>query len=669
MKYLFWFIGVLLTLLGAIYVVAFTPLGNDLLKPFLESKISEQTKLQSKLSTFHLSMSEFEILLELNANNTILLVGNYSLFSQAFDVAYRAKLDDLSGLKHLTVALLQGKFHTEGRVKGDMSYMEVEGKSDVAEGDTAYYIELMNMTPTSVIAKVKDAKLSSLLYLGAQSQYASADLNLDINFKNINPGKLDGNIILKTKNGKIDSLLMKKDFNVTVPSTSFSMNLDAKLKDDDVDYIYELSSNLFKIFSSGKVVPEPFKSDIKYSLNIKELAVLKPIIGSELRGAFRLDGTAKGSKERLVVSGKSDIADSDTNFEAILKEFAPQKIVASVKGLKLEKALYMLKQPHYTDGILSLNADITNTKIGSLKGKVTTDIKNGLLNSAYLTKTYEFKSLMPKTTFNSATTTILNGNLLDTKVDFNSNIANLDIKKASFDVKQSSLKADYIVTIPNLDKLHFVTEQHMKGGVAINGELSKAKDLDLTAHTKVAGGDIDVKLHNNDLHAKLKSVETMELLRMLIYPELFKSTLNAEIDYNLQENKGLMSGQVVDGHFVDNIAFDLIKQYAKFDMYKESLNGDISAKINKENILASLDLRSKQASIKTEDAKLNTKSNTIYSDVTIQAKKDVIAVNIKGDINAPKVKVDLEKFMKTKAGKAVEEKVQKEVQKLFKKFF
>ena len=315
MKILAWLVVILVTLVVTVYVVAFTPLGNGLLKPIIEEKIQKQTKLESKLTVFSLSMSEFEILLELNSNNTILIKGNYSPFSQAFNLAYRIRLDNLDSLKALVGSPLQGKLHTDGKVKGDMAFMELDGSSDIGESDTTYHVELTDLNPTSIIAKVKDAKLSSLLYLGAQSQYARAKINLDVNFKNIKPGELDGDILLITKNATIDSQLMKKDFDVTMPNTSFAMKLDARLKGDDVDYNYDLSSSLFTILSSGNVKPEPLQTDLTYSLNIKELAVLKPIIGTDLRGKFKLDGTVKGSKEKLIVSGKSDLAESDTNLK------------------------------------------------------------------------------------------------------------------------------------------------------------------------------------------------------------------------------------------------------------------------------------------------------------------------------------------------------------------
>ena len=489
MKFLAWFIGILVTLVVVVYVIAFTSFGNGLVGPIVENKIKEQTKLDSKLTTFKLTMSEVDILLELNDKNRVSIKGNYSLFSKDLNIVYAVKLEKLS--------------------------------------------------------------------------------------------------------------------------------------------------------------------------------TLKSIIGEELNGALHVDGTAKGALSLIEVNGQSDVAGSDTKFEAVLKDFAPASVVASVKNLKFKNLFKMLNKPNYTDGIFFLTADITDASNGNLKGEIVTTVKKGVLNSKYITELAEFKSTMPRTTFDSTALTTLNGNILDTKVDFNSNIVDLDIKSAKFNIQDSSINSDYKAKIPNLDKLFFATGQHMKGSITVNGELSKAKDLDLTVHTKVAGGNIDAKLHNDDLHAEFKLVETMGLLHMLIYPEIFKSTLDGKLDYNLASAKGVFIGQVIDGNFAKNKTFNLVKQYTKFDMYRESFNGYVGANIDKENILASLDLYSTQASIKTKDTKINSKTQKIDSDITIQAKKNTISANIKGDINSPKVKVDLEKLIKSEAG----EKIKTEINKFLKKLF
>jgi len=665
MKFLSWLVGILGVLVGLVYVVAFTSFGNNLIKPTIEAKIQGVTKLNSKLSKFSLSMSKIDVFLELNTNNTLHVEGSYSLFASSFDINYNLALNELKTLEPLAKMPIDGIFRTDGNVKGNMAFVEVNGKSDLASSATTYHVELKDMKPTSIIAKIQKLKLDELLKMGGQKNYASADVNLDVNFKSIEMHKLDGDIHLSTNDGKINSKVMKKDFAINIPKTSFSMNLLAKLEGDNVKYKYKLLSNLFQVTSSGHVIPEPLKTNIKYALNIKKLELLKPITGADVRGSFKLDGTLNGTKEKMIVAGKSDVAYSNTTFNAILKNFAPQSLKADIKNIRLAQAFYMVKQPHFADGFFSLHVDIPNAKAGSLSGTVTSDIKHGVLDNVYMTKAYEFKSPMPKTTFKLNTVTKLSGDILDTKINLDSSLAKLNIKSALFNLKDGSLKSDYIADIAKLDKLFFATQQHMRGGIVVNGDLEKAKDLDLTVHTKVASGNIDAKLHNDNFHADLVKVDTLGLLHMLKYPELFKASLNAKVDYNLAKSKGDVNGHVVGGHFVKNKTFDLIKQYARIDMYKESFNGDVSAKINKEKILANLDLKSRTSSIKTTNTKLNTKTQQIDSKLLIIANKNPINTHLTGDINQPKVSVDLEKFMKSKAGK----KVEKELGRLFKKLF
>jgi hypothetical protein len=442
------------------------------------------------------------------------------------------------------------------------------------------------------------------------------------------------------------------------------MNLDAKLKGDDVDYVYKLDSNLVKLTSDGKVIPQPLKVDIKYGVDVEELAILKPITNADVRGAFRLNGSVKGDKANMSIDGKSDVASSDTTFVAILKNFAPDSLKASMKNLKLKKVLYMVKQPHYADGVFSLDVDMSSLKTGNLKGDVESNIKNGVVDSKYITKAYKFKSPMPKTTFTLSTKTELNGDIADTKVDLKSSLANFEIEKASVNLKDSSIISDYKATIGDLSKLFFATQRKMKGSIVATGELKKAKDLDLTMYSKVADGDIDVKLHNDDLHADLKALQTLKILDMLIYPEVFKSSLNGVLDYNLLAQKGKFSGTLVDGKFTQNQMLTLLKKYAKEDLYKQKFKGDVDANINKENILASLSLKSNTSSIITKNTKINSKSNKINSKIDIVANKHPLSLTIKGDINSPKINIDANELIKSQAKDAIIKKLNKKDSKL-----
>jgi len=657
MKIVSWFLGLVVMVIVGIYFMLFTAIGNGILAPIVEKKIKEQTNLDSKLQVFSLSMSEFEVLLELNKDNSISVKGVYSIFDQSFNTEYDVKLNKLETLKPLTKKPLKGPLFTDGTAKGDMAFMVIDGKSDIAISTTVYHMELSNLDPTSIIAKIQNADLRALLELAGEKAYAQGKIDVDVNFKNIKVHELDGNILLSTKDGKLNDELMSKEFELDIPTTKFSMNLDAKLKGDDVNYVYALNSNLAKITSAGNIVPEPLKVDITYSLDIKELAVLKPIIQEDVRGPFTLDGTAKGTQKNMIVEGVSDLASSDTQFSTILKNNKPISLNASIENLKIEKLLYMLKQPHYGDGILTLNVDMEDLRKGNLKGHVISNIKNGLLDSKYLTKEQGFKTMMPKTTFNVITNTILNGDMTETKLNLKSTLATLDIEKAKYDLEKKSITSDFKATVSDLDNLFFITERHLKGAITLNGKIKKDKDLDLQVHSKIADGTLDAKLFNDDLHVDLKSIQTLKALEMLIYPEVFASSLNGVLDYNTKAEKGKFNGNLVGGKFTPNTMLTLVKQYGNVDLYKESFKGDVSADVNKEKLLASFSLASNSSSIKTKEAKLDSKEKTVDATIEITANKHPISVSLKGDTSSPAVSVDAGDILQKEVEKAVGEKL------------
>jgi hypothetical protein len=665
MRILAWVGVVFLTFLGLIYIVAFTGFGNALVKPFIEQKIREQTKLDATLSVFRVDMSSFDILLTFDRPNTIAIKGKHSLFSQTFNVDYNVALNYLESLQPLTQTPLKGEFRTQGNVVGDLKQIVLKGTSDVASSQTTYSVELKDFTPTKVVASLQGAKVHELLEMLGQPSFASSNLSAEIDFTSFDPQNLQGKAKIILSEGKINTQTMQKLYNVALPQTSFTSSTNVELQGENVDYVTALRSNLANIDSSGRIVPKNLGMDLIYSLNISELAVLQPITQTPLRGALNLSGEVKGDKANLIVRGESDVAASATEFEAHLKKFAPASLKANIKNLQLARLLAMLEQPHYTDGLFSAAINITDATMGKLKGEITTQITQGVLDSAYLSKTYAFASPMPKTAFHAKTHTALDGDSLLSKIDLDSDLAALSIKKAHYNMKDASIHSDYTLRIPDLNKLFFITDRRLKGSLAANGELKKAKDLELTIFSNIAEGAIAAKLLNDDFHADIKGVQTLKVLEMLLYPQIFKASLHATLDYNLAAQKGKFAGQLSEGSFTQNQIFDLVKKYAKTDMYKENFKGDVSASINKEHIVASLDLKSNTSAITTKDAKLNSATKQIDSDLTVVFNNNPVSATLKGDVGAPKVSIDLQKFMESKAG----EKVQKEMNRLFKKLF
>lgn len=665
MKLLSIIFATLLLIAAALYGLAFTSIGNSLVAPSIEKKINGALQLKSTLKTFVLDSSEFNIVLALTPKNIITASGSYELFAQSFNVNYNLELNNLEALEPLTKEKLYGVFHTKGTAIGDLKKIDIKGSSDIASSKTAYDVTLTNLNPSSIKAVIDGAKTEELLALVGKAPYAISKLHVNANMSSVDPKNLQGAIETSLKNGHIDIALMKSDFNVTLPKTEFSLKSTTKLEGKNVDYSIALASNLAKFNSKGSVQPDTTAMDLSYELKIAMLELLKPITNAPLRGKFNLKGTAQGDKNLLHVKGSSDLASSNTTFSATLKEFQAQSITADVKNLNLKTLLYMLEQPHYLNSaLLDSKIRIKNVTAGKLDGTINTTISKGLIDGRTTAKEFGFKP-MPQVTFHLNADTTLKGDSLLNKVNLNSNLVTLSTASSLFNIKENSFESDYMLRVLDLSKLYFVTGQKMRGAIAFNGDVKQGKELDFTAHSKTLDGTIDAKLHNDDFHAELQNLQTLKMLKMLYYPEVFQSSLNGKLDYNIALKKGTLKSHLSNGQFTKNQVADLTKQYAKFNLYKERFNTTLNSDINQDLITTNLSMKSNKASITDEKLLLNTKTNQIKADLKLIANKHPITVKLSGDVTKPKVKVDAGDLIKQEANKAIKKELGKFFNKLF----
>ncbi|MEN8147363.1 MAG: hypothetical protein ABFR02_07075 [Campylobacterota bacterium] len=586
--------------------------------------------------------------------------GSFEPATLKSDIAYDLNIKELALFKPLTNAPLRGPFATAGQIRGDKKAMQVQGRSDIAKSETTYDLALKEMQPHKLQAQVKNARLEKLIFMAGQPNFAKGELNADIKLDDLNPDDLRGSVDVTVAKASFNKKVLKKDYKIDVPKTAFTSDISAKLAGKDINYKASFVSDLAKINSKGTVQPKTLAMDLDLKLAVSRLELLKPITKAPLRGPLELSATAKGDEKSLNVEGKGKIAGADADFNARLESFAPRSVKAKIANMQLSKLLYMVEQPHYADGLLDVDANIDDARNGKLSGKILSRVTKGRVDTKTVEKAFEFKA-MPKTTFTVKAVSILSKNTIDTKIDVDSNLAKLNVKKARFNVDKASLHADYRADIPDLDKLYFATQRHLKGAVTVSGELSKAKDLDFTAHTKLFGGKIDARLHNDDLHADMTKLNTLGILKMVMYPEIFDSALNGKLDYNLAKKSGKFYAKTTNGHFTKNQMLDLVKQYGKTDLYKENFVSTFKSRIKEENIYTDLDMRSRKSSIIGKNTYLNSKSRQIDAKLDINANNNPLKVKLKGKVDNPKVTVD--------ASKLIEREVKKEAGKQMKKLF
>ncbi|MDX1295782.1 MAG: hypothetical protein R3302_05935, partial [Sulfurimonadaceae bacterium] len=590
--------------------------------------------------------------------------GNLIPSTMAMNLNYDVAVKELGLFAAMTPIPLHGPLNLKGKVLGDEKKMNVTGTSDIAKSATTYDVTLTQFQPQRVIARIDNGHVEALLKMLGEAPIVSGTFDLDAKLNNLDPKNLDGTFALKLPKGTVNKKILKRDYKLDLPKTGFSADADALLKGDTATYDLKVRSAVANVTSKGDVKPATMAMDLNYDLFLKELGMLKSVTPIPMRGAIATKGTVKGDQKKLNVNGTTDIADSKSSYAVVLEEFKPRSAKASIKNAKVKSLLHMLAQPHYADGLINIEADLPDARMDRLDGTVNTSVTKGLVNGTLVSKQFDFLP-MPKTTFATETTSKLSGHTVTTHSNVKSTLANVTGKKATVDLNTGYVRADYRVDVPDLNKLYFITERPLKGGITLTGDMVKEKDLDITSHSDTLGGTLDVKMHNDDIHAVIKNVQTLEALKMLTYPEIFKSTMNGTFDYNVIKQKGTFKADLNNGIFTRNIMLDLLQQMAGMDLYKERFTGTVNSAIVKEEITTNLDLRANKSSISGKDIYLNSKTKQVRANLDVVANRNPVSVKIKGSVDSPKVNLDLSDLAEKEAKEAVE----KEVQKLFKKLF
>jgi hypothetical protein len=252
--------------------------------------------------------------------------------------------------------------------------------------------------------------------------------------------------------------------------------------------------------------------------------------------------------------------------------------------------------------------------------------------------------------------------LIDNNIDFKTSVANLAVNSAKIDLKNNAIKSDYEVVVEDLNNLYDLTQMKLLGDIKLNGEIKKAKDLEVTGISNTLNGTVNFTLFNDDFNAKINAIDVVELTKMMLYPSFFDSKANAVLDYNLVTQKGVLSANLSNGQFLKNEFSTMVNTLARFDLTKEIYkNVDIQSQINQKVIDSVVAMESAYTSIDVPQSRVDLEAQTIDADLNLKIKKLEVASKITGNIKSPNIKIDASKLLENKAKEKLEEKIKEKL--------
>lgn len=661
LRILKWSAGIVVGLLLLVYVLVFSPIGNFIFKPVVQSQIDKYSPVPLTLSTFSVGLTGLEIVIKNEPKLEITLKGDYNLFTLNIDTALNVNASDISLFDEVAGMPLSGAFVLEASAKGKVfGALSAQAHSNIAKSKTDIKVELQNLNPLKIYADIAHLELAEVLAMIGQKPYVEGVLSLDADIVGNENMEFSGKNILEIKQGDFSQRLIAKDFGIQVPKTTFTIHQESIFDKKDIKQDFVFDSNVGKIKLSSTSNIESFDTKGVYSIVLSDISAFTPLLGMKVRGALRTEGSIEGGLENILIAGKTDIADSASTYSASIVKSALAKVKFDTQNLRIEKLLYMIYQPQYISASVGGKAEAWDFDKG-ISTQANFSLK-GVTSNPVIKK--EFDLDMPNTPFSANLNAKLDKGVGNANLIFDSNLARLNVPNIAIDLHKGVYSSPYNAILPDLKKLKFATKIELVGKFEANGDFALSENLKATFHTKSLGGNVDAELNGDNFNAKIKEVDLDSVLSMAQIQKVFSSKVNGDLAYNTASEKGTLKARLDNGRFLKNQLTDTLKQYAKFDATGLVFNNiSLNSDINKMVLNSALNMQSGDFSLSGQNIITDLEKSTINAKLKTTLKKDTLGIKLSGNLTSPKVELDLGELLKSRLGNEVQKSVGKELEK------
>lgn len=390
--------------------------------------------------------------------------------------------------------------------------------------------------------------------------------------------------------------------------------------------------------------------DLKYDIKITDLSILNNLINQNLKSELFTNGVFKGDNQSAIIQGFSNIANSETKYNLVLKDFKIKDIFLELKNAKIDEFLNFMNKPHYLNGDLTINANIRNIDNNNLDGKLIANISKGQLENDVINKEFN-QTFSSKINIDGDIEASFLGKNAEIKTQLLTSIGNLILEKTLVDLEKDRVISDFKLEAKNLQKLESVLGRKLIGDFNTTGNIlyeNAIFNVDGKSDIFESSTVFRFKLEDNiakDISFKVENTKIEKLLDFLNEPIYATGDLNVQGEIqnsNLEELSGTIISKISDAKLVNEVVNAVFKQELKtpvnFDM---ALNNQFIP--NK--IVSQMVLNSSLANLSAENAIYDLVEGVLKSDYLLKISsldnlKDFTKTKLRGKLD---IKGELEK--------------------------
>lgn len=390
--------------------------------------------------------------------------------------------------------------------------------------------------------------------------------------------------------------------------------------------------------------------DLKYDIKITDLSILNNLINQNLKSELFTNGVFKGDNQSAIIQGFSNIANSETKYNLVLKDFKIKDIFLELKNAKIDEFLNFMNKPHYLNGDLTINANIRNIDNNNLDGKLIANISKGQLENDVINKEFN-QTFSSKINIDGDIEALFLGKNAEIKTQLLTSIGNLILEKTLVDLEKDRVISDFKLEAKNLQKLESVLGRKLIGDFNTTGNIlydNLILSVDGNSDIFESSTVFRFKLEDNiakDISFKVENTKIEKLLDFLNEPIYATGDLNVQGEIQnskLEELSGTIISKISNAKLVNEVVNAVFKQELKTPVnFEMALNNQFIP--NK--IVSQMVLNSSIANLSAENATYDLIEGVLKSDYLLKISsldnlKDFTKTKLRGKLD---IKGELEK--------------------------
>lgn len=651
MKYFLWIVTVLVVFIGVLYLLLFSNIGNKILKPYLEKEVQKHIQNELHISAFTLKPNFIDLELNFDNGSKIIVNGDLDLFALGFDVKYILALKDIK----TQYGDIAGIAALKGNIKGNKDNFIVKGDGEVFDAKTNISLGVQNKKITFVKVHATSLHVEKVLALLKQPIYSKGFVDVDANIRPVENNKLKGQGNVNIHFGQLNAKVIEKKFKITIPSNvTYRGTIDFNLDKDKVLAQSNITSNLFRLSTTKTIfLLDSQKLFSDFALFIPNFGAFKELVGIDLYGNMKVTGDITKDGDELNINAKSNALGG-----SIVANMHNDTASLKVSNIYVSELLKMLKQNPYSSGVLNSSVEVSSLK--NLDFQSLTQISEATLEGKTLNQLLNKKHI-PAIGYNLRLKASGHNNILEAGATLKSQIGNLDITDANYDLDKKLLYGKYTLHVDSLSSLAFLIGKKLYAKLDTSGEFKYDKEkFSLNGISDFLDSKTQYSLKDNIFALESNELAVEKITQMLHYPTIFQSFSALLLNYDLANSTGKFSLQTLNGKLVQSELTTLISALAKFDMTQEVYTkGELKGIINKQNIDYSALLTGLNSNFSLKEGKVNTKTEGIYGKFNVKIKNKDIGGRIQGSLKKPKITIDSSAYLKEKLDKEIDKHVPK----------